>query len=291
MSQIEFLTKDMGMINLSRPEKLEWTQMKDYISADWIIQSKRDGVHVVYDSRIGLTRDGQKIYNDNFVAIYEELSGVIPKDTIIEGEIVVQTPTLSGQMIDNCGEASGMLNGKPKAKPRHAQFIAFDILKHKGKDVRKESYAIRHEMLDTIFKDWKHYRFATAQVIPNLNPKTIETDPEIVSELGLEGYIARDPVGTYNSTIYKFKAELEKDFKIVGWDSTATKEVGVIKVQTMDGVNAGNVNILPKFLQTFPPTELKKRFDSGKYTAIVRYMKHVGSETLRFPILVDIRYD
>ena len=73
--------------------------------------------------------------------------------------------------------------------------------------------------------------------------------------------------------------------------STATKEVGVIKVQTMDGVNAGNVNILPKFLQTFPPTELKKRFDSGKYTAIVRYMKHVGSETLRFPILVDIRYD
>ena len=66
MSQIEFLTKDMGMINLSRPEKLEWTQMKDYISADWIIQSKRDGVHVVYDTRIGLTRDGQKIYNDNF---------------------------------------------------------------------------------------------------------------------------------------------------------------------------------------------------------------------------------
>ena len=222
MERMSELIVDYNSINLHlvRPvQNMNWKILEELVhNPNWIIQKKHDGIHALYISGKGLTRDGNTYFDKKFPELIPYLKQ-LPDGTMIEGEIVCKC-----QDQEICNMASSRLKqNNPKPTDLKAEFIIFDILYYKGEDVKSKNYSERLVLLDEVMSEIAINEYL--KVIDVEFEDTIKTIKEC-GQLGLEGYIARKN-GRYTDECLKFKAWIETDFVVTGYSATKTKEIGV----------------------------------------------------------------
>lgn len=283
------LIVDLGkheFIHLVRPvQNMNWNTLSKLVEKeDWIIQQKHDGIHALYISGRGLTRDGNNYFDNKFPELIPYLKQ-LPDNTIIEGEIVCKC-----QDQEICNMASSRLKqNNPKKKDLESEFIVFDILFCNGENVQNMNYKDRLELLNKLFSEIAINKFLR---IINQENKIMSKDE--CGQQGVEGYIARKN-GRYSDECLKFKAWDESDFIVTGYEATATKDIGVLNIETLDGIKSGNVTYNNKFGD--PKLQSTKDMLENRPIAIVRSLpswiiynqKPKKADNLRFPVLVDLR--
>lgn len=280
MGKLE-ISLDGDYFETNAPTDQKFSSLKKYVKAGWIIQPKRDGNQILYSAKEGFVQK-RGMVNDNVPELREQLKGIVPDGTVLQGEMVYQTETDFGTA-DDCGTVSGMLSGKRKANSSAIQFIAFDVLKYKGEDCRTKTYSERYAILEEL----------GIVRIQNLSEDELIFDHEECSKIGFEGYIVRDPSKNYYAPIFRLKAKIERDMRIIGWKSSATKDIATLTCVDDTGEwDEVNVQFPPKFM-TMPLEEIRKEFESGRHIAVVRFMGHqkaVGRRVPQMNALNEIRY-
>jgi bifunctional non-homologous end joining protein LigD len=176
---------------------------------DWLYEAKFDGYRAMAlkdGTRLTiLSRKGNDLTAD-YPAIREAVLGVAAKSAVVDGEIVA---------FDEAGRPSFQHLHHRSANPAAIRYFAFDLLHLNGKDLQGEPLAARRAMLQQILA-------GTDVVFSAELPGSAEDVVQAVTEVGLEGVVAKRRSSTYESgkrsgAWQKFKVQLRQEFVIGGY--------------------------------------------------------------------------
>lgn len=175
---------------------------------EWIFEIKWDGYRVLAEKtkKVELyTRNGNNI-NSSFPHIVEELSK-IRDQYILDGEIVV---------LDSKGRSSFQLIQNQKNR-ENAYYYVFDILFHKGKDLRDLPLLERKKILEQFFKSKQHQYVRKSDFIDTEGKALLQE----AKKQGWEGIIAKKKDSSYlprrTKTWLKIKVGMRQEVVIGGF--------------------------------------------------------------------------
>lgn len=189
----------MTIENYAQPKQSD----KDTAPQNWIVELKYDGTRQFLIN----TDTGAELYNKrgadktrHFPEITEEIN--LPEGTVLDGETIV-TDDLHPHGNKNVLQKrdggkpvlrkSGRKNFKQKIKMKQypAQFIAFDVLRYKGENLRDKPIEERREILEEILEN-------TADCVRKAERfDTIGEGWEQVKQDKMEGLILKRPESRY----------------------------------------------------------------------------------------------
>lgn len=133
----------------------------------WIYEVKYDGFRCVLHwekGKVRLTSKNQKDLTANFPEIVDaclkkeaEVASFLPMT--LDGELVVLNNTFQANFswIQKRGRLKSKASIVDAAAARPASYMAFDLLKMKGKDLRKENLIKRKKLLVDVFQNWDEH--------------------------------------------------------------------------------------------------------------------------------------
>ncbi len=252
------------MIKWNKPTFEEWKNISKY--SDFIAEPKMDGMRcyaIKENNVLRLVRDGGSVKTLQFPEIMNSLD--IPNGTILDGEICIKRNEFETdfQAISQRMNLKDTLRIKLLSKNDPAEFVAFDILEHKGASILNLTLKGRKKYLDEL-------------KVSQVQAYDVSELQKRVKEFDMEGIVLKDPYGDYHGKWLKFKNLEERDFKVIGITSVTRPISSLILANNM-----GNVTYQPNMDQTINPVGM---------TAVVLYqvMKD-KKQKLRFPVLKELR--
>jgi ATP-dependent DNA ligase len=148
----------------------------------WLLEPKLDGYRVIAmksGGRAEIYSMDSKIYNQEFPAIYDAVSGLFVKDVVLDGEIVAVEPT--GRPNFNA-----LQNRRSTKLPIY--YVAFDCLHFKGRDLLDKPIQERKKYLSEIAENF----VAPMQPIFEFGAEVdLETATNVVRRTRIEGLVAK----------------------------------------------------------------------------------------------------
>jgi bifunctional non-homologous end joining protein LigD len=137
---------------------------------EWTFELKFDGFRAIADTVTGrlVSKRGNRMHR------FEALLGSLPADCVLDGEIVA---------LDEAGRpkfADLMFGRRPPL------FVAFDVLAHRGEDLRPLPLSRRKAVLKRLAKGARRW-IALADGVPGRGRRLFD----LVAEMDLEGIVAK----------------------------------------------------------------------------------------------------
>lgn len=258
------------MSEVNKPKEMSWSPDSEYIA-----EPKLDGMRGIIKS-YGF--DNFELLSESGISKkiqFPEIKPIFQDETIIDGEICIpvneyvsdfealqkRITVQNTQLIDHY------------AKTCPVKFIAFDILKYKGKDLTSSPLKERRSLLSTLILNTTQQNI---ELVPQGTPNTMWK--KVVSQDG-EGIVIKKQHGKYEDQWIKQKNWKELDFVVSGMEE---KKVNwVLALQDRDKNDVGHVT-MTGYDRT---DELKKKIIG--MTAVVKYLGF--NKKLRIPILKELR--
>ena len=254
---------------MNKPLKMNWDSYPNYPT--FFAEPKLDGmrIQIVKDNKVRLLRENGIDKTKQFPELSESLSG-LPEDTVLDGEICILNDNFSAdfqklqtrQTIDD-------LRIRLLSQKIPATFVAFDILRFKGKNLDSKTLEKRKQILENEIKNSKNIK-----VIKRYNPsylfKHLQKD--------IEGIVLKDP---NTNTWLKFRQYLQNDFKVVGVTSEK-RLISALELENSKGESVGRVNYTG-----YPQTSEWKKKVVGMIAVVDSVFTNQGK--VRFPILKELR--
>jgi len=243
---------------------------------DFIAEPKFDGMR----GFIQTTSSGYDLISENNLnknIQFPEIipSNLIPEDTLIDGEICIPINNLMADF----ESLQKRINVQNKQIINHyvntipVKYMAFDILRLKGKDLTDKSYKDRREILKPIIQNLQHKNIDLVQVA---DPTTMMSQ---VIQAGGEGIVIKNLNGKYSDLWIKQKNWKEKDFKVSGVEERSHN--WVLNLIDEDKKDVGKVTYTG-----YPKTDEMRKKLVGM-TAVIKYLG-MGNK-IRIPILKELR--
>jgi DNA ligase-1 len=268
-------------MSLHKPKQDVWANLKKY--NDWVAEPKLDGERctiVSEDGKLTVLRDNGRVKNH----IYPELLEIeIPDGVTLDGEVCIP----KNEYYADFNTFQQRMNLQDKVKINNylksadttVSFVAFDILKHDYNEVMSKSWKDRRSLLESIPTSKRLKRITTYQ------PQ--ELFP-MVQQYGMEGIVLKSKSSVYEKDWVKMKNLVEKDFRVVGYNTSDKRFISTIIIEDMEnGDPMGNVTYFgPKFPQTQEAADKLK----GS-TAVIQFLESGAKDKPRFPVLKEIRHN
>lgn len=186
----------------------------------WIFEPKWDGFRALVfrdkDEILIQSRD-EKPLNRYFPDLLESLSAALPKQCVLDGEIVIVTDT--GLDFDALQLRLHPAASRVKllAQQTPSSIVFFDLLCHKNRDLRGKTFRERRQELEMLL--------ANAVAPIHITPATDDNDVAAdwfrrFEGAGLDGVIAKSRLGTYEPNkrvMLKVKHERDCDCVVAGF--------------------------------------------------------------------------
>ncbi|MEL7020703.1 MAG: ATP-dependent DNA ligase [Bacteroidota bacterium] len=123
---------------------------------DWQVERKWDGIRgqiIVRKGHLFVWSRGEELVTDKFPE-YHPLSELLPDGTVIDGEIL---PFKDGQILsfNTLQTRIGRKNVTPKVRAAAPVVLrAYDLLEHKGEDIRNATLHKRRQLLEQLLRDY-----------------------------------------------------------------------------------------------------------------------------------------
>lgn len=259
----------ISLTTINKPLKTNWNEYSNF--PNFYAEIKFDGmrIQIVKDDKVKLLRENGIDKTKQFPELSESLSG-LPEDTVLDGEICILNDNFSAdfqklqtrQTIDD-------LRIRLLSQKIPATFVAFDILRFKGKNLDSKTLEKRKQILENEIKNSKNIK-----VIKRYNPsylfKHLQKD--------IEGIVLKDP---NTNTWLKFRQYLQNDFKVVGVTSEK-RLISALELENSKGESVGRVNYTG-----YPQTSEWKKKVVGMIAVVDSVFTNQGK--VRFPILKELR--
>jgi bifunctional non-homologous end joining protein LigD len=154
----------------------------------WVYEEKVDGYRVLAykdGERIRLISRHAKDLTERFPELVAAIARLAPETLILDGEVAVYDEHLVSRF-------EWMRRRPPDAVASPPMFMAFDLLRLEGQDVRHEPLRIRRERVERVLDG------ALAVLLPvrRLADHGLKAWQEVI-EHGYEGLVAKDPESRY----------------------------------------------------------------------------------------------
>ncbi len=272
----------------------------------WNISQKIDGARyqlVIDKDKVSLIgRHSNSDSNDKYPEIIEEAKKIHSDSKIIlDGELCVGTENgiwvMSNFLLLASREHtqhSSKINLLKKMYP--AKFYIFDIISEGTNGM------ILRDRLEVMQNFVGQFNLKSIKPIPNSegNFARAELLMADVRKIGLEGLMLKNPESKYSNgrseDWLKWKNFVERDLKVIGYTSK-TREISALLLEGGNKVNALISEVWRDKLLRLNVSLVEKNINEEKYeftdnislTARVKYME--GQEHIRFPILMDLRFN
>lgn len=273
------------MVKVAKPEKdgkIQTNEVDKLLGkkfADYIAEPKLDGERVLVqkqNDKITLVRENGNVKNSHYPELVDFFSKLnLPNKTIIDGEACVLKNDFHAnfnQLLNR--QTTGSLRQKLLLKQLPVTFVSFDILQYDGEDLTRETFEDRRSILEK----------TGARVMPQFNPKEIHP---LIDKYEMEGVVVKLKSAKYydDKAQIKLKAWEENDFKVTGFDTSESRLISALHIETFDGVDAGKVNYTG-----YSDTEEWAKKVVGMI-AVVRYLKYTDNtgNKKKFPVLKELR--
>lgn len=258
------------MSEVNKPDEISWNPDSDFIA-----EPKLDGMRGIIKS-YGF--DSYDLLSEKGVNKKIQFPEIVPKfqdETIIDGEICIP---INEWKSDFEAIQKRITLQQPQliahyAKTKPVKFVAFDILKYKGKDLTDTPLKERRSLLSTLILNTTQ---PNIELVPQGKPNSMWK--KIREEDG-EGIVIKKHHGKYFDQWIKQKNWKELDFVVSGVEER--KVNWVLNLEDQDGHDVGNVT-----MTGYDKTdELKKRIIG--MTAVIKFLGF--NKKLRIPILKELR--
>jgi ATP-dependent DNA ligase len=270
--------------------KLMLCETGDVYFKDKCFQLKYDGTRAILKNEGSLSLINRR--GNNITKSFPEFKDFkIPSNTILDGEVVVLTDQYkcSFNKLAMREHTTDSFKIDLLSKTMPSTFVAFDILKLKGKDLTNYALKDRLDLLNTHFTDEKCFR-----VIKNFKEEEVK---DLVEKFNLEGYIVKNSLSKYynkrSAEWVKRKRYLEDVFEIAGYKSEKREISALLLKNGMK--DCGYVNFtknekewLKKFKDHITNEKGNVKLLDNTFKAQISYMPLENSDKLRFPILKGI---
>lgn len=263
---------------INKPIKEEWNKINKF--SNWFAEPKLDGCRLLYQDG-NLIRDNGLIKNVQYPEVIDVITK-LPDGLVLDGELC----NLNDPFSADFNKLQHRINLKDKirinllAKAEPATFVAFDILKYEGQDLKKLPYLERIKILVSVLK--KHLNqetdFQRVRQMFQFNPTDLV---KLISQYQMEGIVLKDPSSPYNANWIKMKAEYEIDCKVIGFTSE-TRMISALELEDLKGNYVGKVNY-----QKEQTEEMAKKLVG--MIAVVIYNRRTKDGKLVFPVLKELR--
>lgn len=253
------------------------------------VSVKSDGVNATYINRTFFSRNGGAVILDH---IESELTSVFKDDYAIFGELV-STDRKSSSGIFNSILKLGINSKLPVTTLKLHIFDIIPINAFNNKEFKYFPFYKRLEILNSFksgenFKILEHHKVSSIEEVYELNDKFYSQ--------GEEGVIANDANGliemTRSKKRAKIKAEIDGDFKIVGYEQHKKQDnmLGSFKIESADGRVSANVG---SGFSESDRIEFWKNKESliGKICTVNYNSIDEKNSTLFLPVFKEIRLD
>lgn len=273
------------MVKVAKPEKdgkIQTNEVDKLLGkkfADYIAEPKLDGERVLVEKqndKITLVRENGNVKNSHYPELVDFFSKLnLPNKTIIDGEACVLKNDFHAnfnQLLNR--QTTGSLRQKLLLKQLPVTFVGFDILQFDGEDLTRETFEDRRSILEK----------TGARVMPQFNPKEIHP---LIVKYEMEGVVVKLKSAKYydDKAQIKLKAWEEDDFKVTSFDSSESRMISALHIESLDGIDAGKVNYTG-----YSDTEEWAKKVVGMI-AVVRYLKYTDNtgNKKKFPVLKELR--
>ncbi len=246
------------------------------VNPDLVAEPKFDGMRGIIRSnndKFDLLSVRNDIYNSKLIQ-FPEIIPILPDDTEIDGEICIPLSDVSADF----GSLQKRITVQNKQIIQHytktipVKFMAFDILKYKGRDVTGLGYKERRDMLRSIITpEQQNIELVQVGTPIDMWNKVMEQDGE--------GIVVKNTHGKYNDQWFKQKNWKESDFKVASIEER--KINWVLNLEDENKKDVGKVT-----MTGYDRTEELKQKIIGM-TAVVKYLGF--GNKLRIPILKELR--
>lgn len=176
---------------------------------DWQFEVKWDGYRAIAFCGMKFRLQGRRL--NEIGPDFPEIAGLgedpAAEGLILDGELVV---------FDEEGHPDFQLMQARRDLGLRANFLAFDLLWQKGRDLRESPYHVRRELLEGLGLAGPRWN------VPDRIDASLEEALTATARLGLEGVVAKDPESPYVSgrrSRYwmKVKHRRRQEFVVGGW--------------------------------------------------------------------------
>jgi bifunctional non-homologous end joining protein LigD len=275
----------------------------------WLHEIKYDGYRVIavaHGSRVTLFTRSQKDWTDKFPNLVQALGEMQLENTVIDGEIVV---------LNAKGQSRFSLLQKA-LKNRHQVFVlyAFDLLRLKGRDLRKQPQLERKQMLQALLEN--------APPVIRYSDHQRGSGPEVLAQacrMGLEGTVSKRIDAVYRSarthSWIKSKCSGREDFVIGAYRPSPVRGRPFSSLLLGEYVNGklqyrgrvgtgfdqhdmaelatlfrGRESQTSPFVQV-PPEAREARWLEPNLIAEIKYVERTHDNHLRHPVYLGLRED
>jgi DNA ligase-1 len=254
---------------INKPKEVSYNPDMDFVA-----EPKLDGMRAIIRSH-GFD-EFELLHDDTSKKIqFPEIIPQFQEGTEIDGEICIPIDKWSADWESFqkriAVQNTQLINHYAKTIP--VKFVAFDILKYKGKDLTDQPLKERRSLLSALILNTPQQNI---DIIPQGNPDLMWK--QVINKNG-EGIVVKKRNGKYDDLWIKQKNWKEKDFIVSGVEE---KKVNwVLNLQDEDRKDVGNVT-MTGYDRT---PELKKTIIG--MTAVIKYLGF--GNKLRIPILKELR--
>lgn len=261
-----------------------------------VIEPKLDGtrilVHVAEDGVHFYTRRGED-HIGKLPQLTKELSE-LPVDTWLDGELVSLSQK-DGKIVCEWGTVTSVLGSKlPHIHADTLTYVAFDIMKMDGHDVRTLPLSDRRSLLERLLAKFEWDRVT---IIPQVEAS--EKAHQVMLDLGYEGSMVKDPNARYASGKRgygwdKIKPTVEVEGVIIGFKPGEGSFTGLVGALIFGQFQDGKMVERGKCSGMDFATRQHISQNPDEYLGRVITVKHEGTTkhgNLRFPRFMRFRDD
>ena len=166
---------------------------------EWQAEYKWDGIRgqlIVRGSKHYVWSRGEELVTDKYPE-FEALKGVIPKGTVLDGEIMAwrgDAPLPFNLLQQRIGRK---VLGKKVLADVPIVLMTYDLLEYEGRDMRQEPLSLRRQILERIVAEAGHPTLRISQIVPFTTWNELMDSREKAREMCAEGLMLKRNDSTY----------------------------------------------------------------------------------------------
>jgi hypothetical protein len=260
---------------------------------NYVVQRKYDGERMQFIDRgnTGTLLNRRGANKNRMFPEFNTLAKQLPGKNIVDGEMVVFKSGIDS--FKGLAERTHLKYGIQEAqKQSPATYMAFDLLKYKGQDIKQEPLKERLKELHTLPQS---ARFKIVTTYPKVKAR------QIMANKKAEGVVFKDPASLYTNTKnndwLKLKQRREADAVVMGYNKGEGKRassIGSVQLGVWNGkeiVHVGNAGSFKGYTNS-EVRQLKQKLDAGKRVFVkVGYLKKGSNGKLVEPKVLGERTD
>ena len=186
---------------LEEPDGLKGIEALETLGdpSEWQAEYKWDGIRgqlIMRGDQHYVWSRGEELVTDKYPE-FEILKGVIPKGTVLDGEIMGwrNNAPLSFHLLQQ--RIGRKVLGKKVLGDVPIAFMSYDLLEHEGKDMRQEPLSLRRQLLEQMVTNAAHPTLMISQIVPFTTWPELVVSRENARRLCAEGLMLKRLDSTY----------------------------------------------------------------------------------------------